>query len=78
MVKIENQFIKMDDETLKAALNEYEQWCDEGVVPSGGPLAEARDKHCDAYDVHGLIIMENELLHAGSMRWLKTMKENKE
>lgn len=71
MAKIKNQFIDMDDDTLAATMKEYEEWCDIASIPKGGPLAKARDKYCEAYDVHGLLIMEKELLYAGSKRWLE-------
>lgn len=74
MAKIENQFIHMDDTTLKNVLEDYEKWCDSGVIPAGGQLAKARDKYCNAYDAHGLIIMERELLYAGTLRWLAISK----
>ena len=75
MAKIENQFICMDDDTLETTMKEYEKWCDTAFIPEGGPLAKARDKYCDAYDVHGLLIMEKELLYAGSKRWLEIRKK---
>lgn len=75
MAKIENLFIGMNDATLKAVLEEYEQWRDDAVIPDGGPLAEARDKYCDAYDAHGLLLLERDLLYAGTQRWLEKMKK---
>jgi len=75
MAKIENQFICMDDDTLAATLKEYEKWCDTASIPQDGPLAKARDKYCDAYDVHGLLIMAKELFYAGTKRWLETRKK---
>lgn len=75
MAKIENQFIGMNDDTLATTMKEYEEWCDTGFIPQGGPLAKARDKYCDAYDVHGLLIMEKELLYAGTKRWLETKEK---
>ena len=76
MAKIENQFIYMDDDALATTMKEYEEWCVTGFIPEGGPLAKARDKYCDAYDGHGLLIMEKELLYAGSKRWLEIKKED--
>lgn len=71
MAKIKNPFINMNDTTFKTVLEEYEQWRDDAVIPDGGPLAEARDKYCDAYDAHGLLLLERDLLYAGTQRWLK-------
>ena len=70
MAKIENQFFGMEDSAMKKTLDEYERWRDSGVIPAGGLLAEARDKYCEAYDAHGLVIMERDLLYAGTKRWL--------
>ena len=73
MARIKNQFIDMDDASMKATLKEYEQWRKEGIIPSGGSLAKARDKYRAAYAAHGLTIMETDLLFAGTMRWLSVV-----
>jgi hypothetical protein len=71
MAKIENQFIDIPDSTLEKMLAEYENWRDSGFIPETGPLAAARDKYCDAYDAHGLVLMERDLLYAAAKRWLE-------
>lgn len=70
MARIENQFIPMDDNTLKSVMDDYEKWREDGSIPKDGFLAKARDKYREAYDAHGLALMEKELLYACTLRWL--------
>lgn len=62
MQKRENYFEKLSDEDFLHALEEFEDWTNNGVISSGSVLEKVRDVYEEQNGAQGLIIMQFELL----------------
>ena len=68
-IKKDSLFSDMSDESLKAALHEFNTFYESAVFPNGGEIEKLRGKYKEMYGSHGIVIMEKDLLRECSKRW---------
>ena len=70
-----NLFAEKNEEELSVLYLQYCGWSKTGVISEDFvELCDARDKYVELYDVHGLHIMELDLLKAIAQRWFSVVK----
>ncbi len=67
--KKENLFADWSDESLRAALNDFNVFHKSAMFPEGGILEQWRDKYKEMYGCHGIMVMEKDLLRECAKRW---------
>ena len=70
-IKKDSLFSDMSDESLKAALHEFNTFYESAVFPNGGEIEKLRGKYKEMYGSHGIAIMEKDLLRECSKRWIE-------
>lgn len=65
-----NLFMELGTDELLVLYKQYCAWNKTGIIAEKSKeLGEKRDKYVELYDVHGLHIMELDLLKAIAQRW---------
>ena len=67
--KKENVFADWSDESLRAALNDFNVFHKNAIFPEGGILEQSRNKYKEMYGCHGIMVMEKDLLRECAKRW---------
>lgn len=67
--KKENVFADWSDESLRAALNDFNVFHKNAMFPEGGILEQSRNKYKEMYGCHGIMVMEKDLLRECAKRW---------
>ncbi len=62
-------FSDLSDESLRAALNDFNVFHKSAMLPGGEVLEQSREKYTEMYGCHGMMIMEKDLLRECAKRW---------
>lgn len=62
-------FSDLSDESLRAALNDFNVFHKSAMFPKDGALEQSREKYTEMYGCRGMMIMEKDLLRECAKRW---------
>ena len=62
-------FSDLSDESLRAALNDFNVFHKSAMLPGGEVLEQSREKYTEMYGCRGMMIMEKDLLRECAKRW---------